>query len=184
MLYLARYKSVLGVLTLVCDEKNLVGLWIESQKYFMRKLTGKELIIEVNLEENLEKNLEEHAVLLSVKCWLDRYFAGQNPDIKELSLAPSGSEFQQLIWKNLCEIPYGQVTTYGELAKKAADQMGKSRMSAQAVGGAVGKNPISIIIPCHRVVGADGSLTGYAGGVEKKRMLLELEKMVLLEPEK
>lgn len=93
----------------------------------------------------------------------------------ELSLAPHGSDFQQRVWKLLCEIPYGKTTTYGELAKRVAVQMGRETMSAQAVGGAVGRNPISIIIPCHRVVGADGSLTGYAGGLEKKLSLLQLE---------
>lgn len=99
----------------------------------------------------------------------------QKPMLSELALAPQGSDFQQNVWKLLCEIPYGETTTYGELAKRVAAQMGRETMSAQAVGGAVGWNPISIIIPCHRVVGADGSLTGYAGGLDKKLRLLEIE---------
>ena len=107
--------------------------------------------------------------------WLDRYFAGENPQISELPLAPSGSDFRQMVWKILCDIPSGQTTTYGEIAKKIAARTGRSTMSAQAVGGAVGHNPISIIIPCHRVVGTNGSLTGYAGGIDKKIALLELE---------
>lgn len=169
MLYLARYESILGELTLVSDEKNLVGLWINGQKHFMGKLAGRTDVVEIDV-----RKIE---ILIKTKSWLDRYFAGLQPKQEELPLAPKGSEFQELVWRCLCEIPYGEVTTYGELAKKIAVQMGRTRMSAQAVGGAVGKNPISIIIPCHRVVGADGSLTGYAGGVENKRMLLELEEV-------
>ena len=114
-------------------------------------------------------------MLQAAKRWLDRYFAGKKPEISELPLAPMGSAFQQGVWELLCEIPYGQVTTYGEIAKKMAARMGKSSMSGQAVGGAVGHNPISIIIPCPRVVGANGSLTGYAGGIKKKVKLLEHE---------
>lgn len=114
-------------------------------------------------------------VFKDAKNWLDRYFAKQKPDIKELPLAPIGNEFRQAVWKILCEIPYGEVTTYGEIAKKIAKIMNKSAMSAQAVGGAVGKNPVSIIIPCHRVVGTNGSLTGYAGGIDIKVKLLEHE---------
>ena len=107
--------------------------------------------------------------------WLDRYFAGGRPSLCELPLAPAGSEFRQGVWSILCEIPYGEVTTYGDIAKKVAARMGNKSMSAQAVGGAVGHNPISIIIPCHRVVGSNGSLTGYAGGIKTKIKLLELE---------
>ena len=112
---------------------------------------------------------------LGVDHELDRYFAGEKPEISELPLAPIGGEFRQAVWKILCEIPYGQVTTYGEIAKKIAAQRNRKTMSAQAVGGAVGHNPISIIIPCHRVVGSNGSLTGYAGGIDLKIKLLEHE---------
>jgi methylated-DNA-[protein]-cysteine S-methyltransferase len=109
------------------------------------------------------------------KEWLDRYFAGENPDISALSLAPIGGRFRQDIWDILRQIPYGEVITYGDIAKKMAAKTGKKNMSSQAVGGAVGHNPISIIIPCHRVVGSNGSLTGYAGGIGIKMKLLELE---------
>ena len=114
-------------------------------------------------------------VLRQTKDWLGHYFAGEQPAIGQLPLAPKGSAFQQEVWRVLCDIPYGHLTTYGEIARKIAAQRGLASMSAQAVGGAVGHNPISIVIPCHRVVGSDGSLTGYAGGVQKKLWLLEHE---------
>ena len=114
-------------------------------------------------------------VLQKAKAWLDRYFRGEKPKISELPLAPIGNDFRQAVWKILCEIPYGEVITYGGIAKKIAAQRGLSRMSAQAVGGAVGHNPISIIIPCHRVVGTNGSLTGYSGGLDLKIKLLDFE---------
>lgn len=116
-----------------------------------------------------------------VGLWLEgqKYFAGEKPAIDELPLEPMGGEFRQEVWKLLCDIPYGQVTTYGEIAKKVAERLGRESMSAQAVGGAVGHNPISIIIPCHRVIGADGSLTGYAGGIDKKIWLLAHEGVIM-----
>jgi methylated-DNA-[protein]-cysteine S-methyltransferase len=107
--------------------------------------------------------------------WLDGYFAGENPDPNALPLGPKGSDFQQAVWAELLKIPYGEVVTYGAIAKTLAKARGIERMSSQAVGGAVGRNPISIIIPCHRVVGSDGSLTGYGGGIENKVKLLEGE---------
>ena len=109
------------------------------------------------------------------KEWLERYFAGEKPSPEDLLLRPEGTVFRQMVWRELLHIPYGQVTTYGSLAKAVARKMGRETMSAQAVGQAVGHNPISIIIPCHRVVGANGSLTGYAGGLDRKIRLLELE---------
>lgn len=118
---------------------------------------------------------DDLAVFQKAKDWLDRYFQGQKPAISELPLAPIGGEFRQMVWKILCEIPYGQVITYGDIAKKVAQRKGLARMSAQAVGGAVGHNPISLIIPCHRVVGTNGSLTGYSGGLDMKIKLLEFE---------
>ena len=114
-------------------------------------------------------------VFRDATVWLDRYFAGEPLDPTELPLSPEGSPFRQLIWQLLLQIPYGQTVSYGTLAKKAADILGKPKMSAQAVGQAVGANPIAVIIPCHRVVGADGALTGYAGGIHYKKALLELE---------
>ena len=124
-----------------------------------------------------EALIEKDAVPLFdiAKKWLDRYFSGQKPDAAELPLAPQGNAFRQGVWEILCTIPYGEVTTYGSIAKKMAVKLQKERMSSQAVGGAVGHNPISIIIPCHRVIGVNGSLTGYAGGIETKIKLLELE---------
>ena len=183
MYYRTDYMSPVGKLSLVSDGECLIGLWIEGQKYFQSTLSegdvekkgnkveaGKEL----RMNDSILQQVEDHVLRLT-QDWLDRYFAGGKPDVSELPLAPAGSEFRRVIWRLLCEIPYGEVVTYGELAKKAAAAIGRERMSAQAVGGAVGHNPISIIIPCHRVVGADGSLTGYAGGVDKKAWLLELE---------
>ena len=114
-------------------------------------------------------------IFRETKRWLDRYFEGEKPSINELSIAPIGSDFRKAVWQILCEIPYATTITYGEIAEKLALRSGLVKMSAQAVGGAVGHNPISIIIPCHRVVGANGSLTGYAGGVDKKLELLKFE---------
>jgi len=158
------YDSPVGKLLIAVEEDGLIGVWIENQKYYFPQ--GREKSVEDN----------DNPTVIAVKDWLDRYFAGKKPEITELKLAPKGSEFRQKVWKILCEIPYGKTITYGEIAGKIASEKNLRSMSAQAVGGAVGHNPISIIIPCHRVVGSDGSLTGYAGGVEKKKMLLEFEK--------
>lgn len=155
------YSSPIGNIVLASDGIHLTGLWIENQKYFGASLCQN--IIE-----------ESVPVFEETKRWLDLYFAGEKPDFLP-PLAPKGSDFRQLIWKYLLEIPYGETTTYGALAKRAAKETGKTSMSAQAAGGAVGHNPISIIIPCHRILGADGSLTGYAGGLDAKKYLLNLE---------
>lgn len=163
MMYSAYYDSPVGRLLLASDGTSLTGLWIAGQKYYADTITG-------NICE--KKDLP---VLVKTKEWLDKYFAGQKTKITELPLAPAGSVFRQMVWQILCEIPSGQVWTYGDIAKMAARKLGKKTMSAQAVGGAVGHNPISIIIPCHRVVGTNGSLTGYAGGLDVKIRLLELE---------
>lgn len=163
MLYKSIYNSPIGKITLASDGENLVGAWIEGQKYFAN--STKE---ELHLNNNPE-------IFQNTKIWLDKYFQGQQPDIKSLSLAPSGSDFRQSVWKILCEIPYGQTTTYGEIAKQIATEKGLNKMSAQAIGGAVGHNPISIIIPCHRVIGSNGNLTGYAGGIDLKIILLKHE---------
>lgn len=164
MYYTAEYTSPLGRITLACDEReNLVGLWLEGQKYFLGTLP----------ETPFER--DGLAIFAQTKDWLKRYFSGERPEPGELSLAPIGGTFRQEVWGILQAIPYGQVMTYGEIARTVAAKRGLSSMSSQAVGGAVGHNPISIIIPCHRVVGTGGSLTGYAGGIEKKIKLLELE---------
>lgn len=163
MNYINAYESPIGKLLVASDGVNILGLWIEGQKYFCDKF---------NLDEAVKEDLP---VFEKIKKWLDRYFDGKNPKIDELPLAPVGSPFRQNVWKILCEIPYGETTTYGTIAKRIAALENKTTMSGQAVGGAVGHNPISIIIPCHRVLGADGSLTGYAGGIENKIKLLEHE---------
>ena len=165
MTYTTYYNSPVGKIFLASKNGKLTGLWIEGQKYYLGKLK----------EEIKEK--DDEIILVKTKKWLDRYFSGEKPEISELDLEPTGSDFAKNVWKLLCEIPYGEVTTYGEIAKKVAKIMNKNKMSAQAVGGAVGHNPISIIIPCHRVVGTNGSLTGYAGGIDKKIKLLEHEKV-------
>ncbi len=163
MFYSTTYPSPIGDITLATDGENLVGLWMAGQKYFGETIPEK------------MTEMDDQPVFHAAKNWLDRYFAGEKPAVSELPLQPIGGEFRQMVWKILCEIPYGEVITYGDIAKKMATKRGKETMSSQAVGGAVGHNPISIIIPCHRVVGANGSLTGYSGGVGKKIKLLELE---------
>ena len=158
---LTRYASPLGTIFLAADNGALAGLWLEGQKYFAATLD----------EAAVER--DDLPVFRQAAAWLDAYFAKQPlPDLPPL--APKGSDFRQAVWRLLLEIPYGQVTTYGALAQILRDR-GISA-AAQAVGGAVGHNDISLIIPCHRVVGANGSLTGYAGGVDKKIKLLELER--------
>lgn len=163
MFYKSAYSSPVGKLTLASDGENIVGLWIEGQKYHGGTI----------LEEMQEQ--QDIPVFSAAKHWLDQYFAGDKPLLSELPLAPIGGVFRQNVWKILCQIPYGEVITYGDIAREMASRMEKPNMSAQAVGGAVGHNPISIIIPCHRVVGSNGSLTGYAGGIDVKIKLLELE---------
>lgn len=163
MFYSTYYSTPLGLVMLASDGDNLVGLWNDGQKYYGGTLA-----------ENMTEK-DELPVFIATKNWLDKYFAGQKPAISDLPLAPIGGEFRRAVWGILCEIPYGKCITYGDIAKNMAARMGKTRMSSQAVGGAVGHNPISIIIPCHRVVGANGSLTGYAGGISKKSKLLEHE---------
>ena len=157
MQYTCHYESPLGGILLACDEVGLTGLWFHGQKYFAHGLDT----------EREEKNT---AVFDRTKKWLDTYFEEKIPDFTP-SLHLIGSDFRIRVWRLLLEIPYGQVETYGALARKLA-----GAPAARAVGGAVGHNKISIIIPCHRVVGANGSLTGYAGGIDNKLSLLRLEK--------
>lgn len=157
------YASPLGSITLASDGRNLAGAWFEGQKYFGGTISSQ------------WEEMDDLPVFKMAVDWLDRYFQGQHPDISELPLAPIGTPFRHTVWKLLCRIPYGQVVTYSDLTKKVAEEMGVCRMSCQAIGGAVGHNPVSIIIPCHRVIGKDGSLKGYAGGTERKIALLQLE---------
>ena len=161
MTYTQHYDSPLGGILLAADDVGLTGLWFDGQKYFARGLSN-------------ERIAQETSVLAEAKRWLDIYFTGKKPDFTP-PLHPIGSAFRRSVWEILLQIPYGQTTTYGEIARQLAKKQGLDRMSAQAVGGAVGHNPISIILPCHRVVGSNGSLTGYAGGVERKVALLTLE---------
>ncbi len=161
MTFIQHYDSPLGGILLAADEIGLTGLWFDGQKYFARDLPA----------ERVEQNTP---ALSEAKRWLDIYFTGREPDFLP-PLHPIGSAFRQEVWSILLQIPYGQTAAYGEIARQLAAKRGLARMSAQAVGGAVGHNEISIIIPCHRVVGTNGSLTGYAGGVDRKVKLLELE---------
>ena len=162
MVFTCHYDSPLGGILLAADEVGLIGLWFEGQKYFASTLPA-------------AHTAQVTPPLAQARRWLDVYFSGQQPDFTP-PLHPAGSPFRQAVWALLLQIPYGQTTTYGALARQLAAQTGAARVSAQAVGGAVGHNEISIIIPCHRVVDTSGSLTGYAGGLERKIKLLELEK--------
>lgn len=158
MIYSTDYSSPLGKMMIASDGEAVCGVWFYGQKHFP------------SLENSIEN--DNLAIFREVKDWLDDYFKGLNPKI-DFKLKPEGSEFRQKVWKILSQIPYGETLTYGEIASKISPTM-----SAQAVGGAVGHNPISILIPCHRVIGADGKLTGYAGGLDKKIGLLKLERII------
>ncbi|MBP7186971.1 MAG: methylated-DNA--[protein]-cysteine S-methyltransferase [Ruminococcus sp.] len=162
MIYTFRYKSPLGSITLASNGDSLTGLWFDGQKYFPHKL----------ISESIESELP---IFTQTIKWLDTYFSGKVPDFTP-PIILNTTPFRKAVYDILLTIPYGQTMTYGGIANMIAKQKGIERMSAQAVGGAVGHNPISIIIPCHRVVGTDGSLTGYAGGLDKKIELLKLEK--------
>ena len=161
MIFIQHYDSPLGGILLAADETGLTGLWFDGQKFFARDLPA----------ERVEQNTP---ALSEVKRWLDIYFTGKEPDFMP-PLHPIGSALRRSVWDILLRIPYGQTTTYGEIARQLAEKQGRPRIAAQAVGGAVGHNPISLMIPCHRVVGTNGSLTGYAGGIDKKVKLLEWE---------
>ena len=162
MQYIHTYRSPMGDILLAADDTGLTGLWFEGQKYFARTL-------------DKEHEKREIPLFEKTKQWLDIYFSGKEPDFT-VPLHVTGTAFQKQVWEILRSIPYGQTMTYGEIARKMAAQRGEMRMSAQAVGGAVSHNEVSILIPCHRVVGTNGSLTGYAGGIDKKIQLLRLEK--------
>ena len=161
--YTIEYVSPLGVITLASDGTALLGLWFSGQKHYCTRLhmpcmDGSDLPV-------LQKTVR----------WLDAYWHGEAPSPIDIPLAPRGTAFQHKVWRLLADIPYGCCVTYGELARQYAETEGTSKMSAQAIGGAVGRNPISIIIPCHRVLGANGQMTGYDGGVWRKEALLRHE---------
>lgn len=161
MIYTYHYNSPLGGITLSSNGTELTGLWFDGQKYFGDTLT----------KEYVEKSLP---IFEQTVRWLDVYFSGKVPDFTP-PLRMETTPFRKAVWKIMLAIPYGKTMTYGEIADRIAKEKGLAKMSAQAVGGAVGHNEISIIVPCHRVVGTNGSLTGYAGGVDKKERLLTLE---------
>ena len=155
------HESPLGKMLLAADDGGLMGAWFYGQRYFARGLEG--------AEKNERRGVPfDSPVLLAARRWLDAYFAGERPDAGDVPLAPRGTAFQRRVWDALLAIPYGETRTYGELAAELGS-------SPRAVGAAVGRNPISVIVPCHRVLGADGSLTGYAGGLGRMRALLGLE---------
>jgi len=162
MTYIYRYHSPLGGITVSSNGIEITGLWFDGQKYF---------------GDTLPENYEEKdlPVFEKTKKWLDIYFSGKAPDFIP-PLKMETTSFRKAVWEIMLTIPFGQTMTYGEIADKIAKKKGISKMSAQAVGGAVGHNSISLIIPCHRVVGTNGSLTGYAGGIDKKVQLLTMEK--------
>lgn len=163
MYYSHSYASPIGPLLLASNGRHLAGLWMEGQKYFGGTVN------ETLAPDSQRQEFKDASI------WLDAYFSGKNPPLADLPLAPNGTAFQKAVWRQLLDIPYGETMTYGAIARQVALEMKKESMSGQAVGGAVGHNPISIIIPCHRVVGSGGSLTGYAGGLQKKLRLLALE---------
>ena len=160
-MFMTKYESPVGNLTLVSNGRQLTGLFVDGQRYFpdVSKMETK----------------RDLAVFDNATCWLDAYFEGKAPCGETIPLKPQGTAFRMAVWKLLTSIPYGETTTYGEMARRLNETAGM-KTCARAVGNAVGHNPISIIIPCHRVVGADGGLTGYAGGLDVKRKLLKLEK--------
>ncbi len=160
MHYMNHYASPLGGITLASDGKELTGLWFDGQKYFAATLS----------KDHQEQTLP---VFEQAKRWLDIYFSGKEPGFTP-PLSLNASPFRRRVWERLMQIPFGKTVTYGSIAGRIAEETGKN-VSAQAVGGAVGHNPVSLIIPCHRVVGSDGSFTGYAGGIDKKIELLRLE---------
>ena len=162
--FIHHYRSPLGGITIASDGNALTGLWFDGQKYFGSTLSS----------EYEERPLP---VFDQTESWLDLYFSGRDPGFTP-PLCLRGTPFRRAVWEILLTIPFGHTVTYGEIAARLADRMGLPQMSARAVGGAVGRNPVSLIIPCHRVIGSDGSLTGYAGGPEKKLRLLEIEHPV------
>lgn len=161
MTYTSTYASPLGSILLASDEIGLCGLWFEGQKYYARSLPEK------------REEAKTPAIAMAKK-WLDQYFSGKEPGFMP-PIHLIGTDFQKEVWELLMKIPYGQTATYNDIAKAIAQKRGIAKMSARAVGSAVGQNRISVILPCHRVIGANGSLTGYAGGIERKIRLLEIE---------
>ncbi|MCF0173795.1 MAG: methylated-DNA--[protein]-cysteine S-methyltransferase [Bacteroidales bacterium] len=170
MIYYSHYSSPIGPISLAANEKGLCGLWFDGQKYFKGAIRNEQI------EDCALDGFNAPKALKDAAAWLDIYFSGGIPNFTPV-LDLQGSDFRKKVWNILLSIPYGKTITYGEIARRIASEAGFARMSAQAVGGAVGHNPISIIVPCHRVLGSDGSLTGYAGGTRRKEWLLKNEKI-------
>ena len=166
MEYVTHYDSPLGAMTMASDGAHLIGLWFDGQKYY-----ASTLVQDCEERDNLP-------IFEETRRWLNIYFNGGIPDFTP-ALLLRGNDFRQRVWEILMTLPYGRTMTYGDIARIIAREKGLKTMSAQAIGGAVGHNPISLIVPCHRVVGANGSLTGYAGGIERKLWLLEMERIIL-----
>ncbi len=164
MIFASYYQSPIGIFLIASRDNKIIGVWQKDQKHYLE-----------NIEEEIIIS-DQIPVIIQTKKWLDQYFNGEKPNIEELVLNPIGSDFRKRVWKILTRIPYGTVTTYKKISEMVAKEMNLEHMSAQAVGNAIGHNPISIIIPCHRVIGTNGSLIGYAGGLDKKAYLLNHEK--------
>ena len=162
MIYIQHYNSYVGGITISSDGNALTGLWFDGQKYYAG-----------NIDDEIEE--KDVPVFVQARQWLDIYFSGHDPGFTP-ALTLDSTPFRMAVWRILLTIPFGKTMTYGEIAARIAELKGIRRMSAQAVGSAVGHNPISLIIPCHRIVGADGSMTGYAGGIDRKIKLLEMER--------
>ena len=183
---IAHYDSPLGGITLASDGSALVGLWFDGQRHFGETLRSNHADVETCHGTSLWSPPVETQCIASLQPifqdtlrWLDIYFSGGIPDFIP-TIALRGSEFRQAVWRVLQTIPYGQTMTYGDIARKLAAERGVPKVSARAVGGAVGHNPISLIVPCHRVISTDGSLTGYAGGIERKAWLLRMESSFIV----
>lgn len=153
--FISEYNTPIGRVTLAANGNKLCGLWFAGQKYFRAGIPD-------------DAQIKNVPIFVQTVLWLDKYFSGARPDISELDIAPHGTDFQKRVWRELCNIPYGQTVTYGQIAAKIGN-------APRAVGGAIGRNPISIIIPCHRVIGVNHNLVGYAGGPEIKKQLLQHE---------
>lgn len=165
--YIAHYNSPLGSITMASEGTALVGLWFDGQKYFADGL------------DPVHEERPDLPIFVQTRHWLDMYFAGKDPGFTPPIVMRTESDFRRQVWEQLLTIPFGHTLTYGAIARRIAATGGLSSMSAQAVGGAVGHNPVSLIIPCHRVVGVHGSLTGYAGGIDRKARLLQNEGIIL-----
>lgn len=158
------FQSKLGNITILANDHGLIGVWFEDQAHFGAGFDLGQVAVD-----------HQHPIIQQTKTWLTAYFNGENPQPSKLPLNLQGTAYQQEVWSELQKVPYGQTITYQDLADNVATRQSKGRGSARAVGGAVGRNPISIIVPCHRVVGTNGDLTGYAGGIDRKIALLKLE---------